>query len=160
MELIKFILNHEEVEIMIDPGTLLIDVLRDHFQLTGVKSGCRSGDCGACTVILDGNTVNSCLVPMGKVANRAVLTIEGLSTDGAPDVIQQAFMEQGSVQCGYCIPGMVLSAKALLDANPTPTKADIRTAISGNICRCTGYVKIEAAIEQAAQVLQKTGGRA
>ncbi len=154
MQTIRFTLNGEAVEVTTDPGTLLLDVLRDHFQLTGVKAGCRSGDCGACTVIFNGKTADSCLVPMGKVEGANILTVEGLSKDGRPDIIQQAFMDQGSVQCGYCIPGMVLSAKALLDANPSPDKADIRSAISGNICRCTGYVKIEAAIEQAARDLQ------
>lgn len=157
MQIIRFTLNGETVELGADPGAMLLDVLRDHFHLTGVKCGCRSGDCGACTVIMNGQTVNSCLVPMGKVEGAEVLTIEGLSRDGKPDPIQQAFMDQGSVQCGYCIPGMVLSAKALLDANPNPDKPAIRAAIAGNICRCTGYVKIEAAIEQAARDLQKQG---
>lgn len=159
MQIIRFTLNGEAVEVGVDPGAALLDVLRDHFHLTGVKCGCRSGDCGACTVIVNGHTVNSCLVPMGKVEGAEVLTVEGLSKNGQPDVIQQAFMDQGSVQCGYCIPGMVLSAKALLDANPDPDKDDIRAAIAGNICRCTGYVKIEAAIEQAARELRQQGER-
>ena len=157
MQIIRFTLNGEAVELGVDPGATLLDVLREHFHLTGVKCGCRSGDCGACTVIMNGSTVNSCLVPMGKVEGAEVLTVEGLSKDGKPDVIQQAFMDQCSVQCGYCIPGMVMSAKALLDANPNPDRQDIRAAIAGNICRCTGYVKIEAAIEQAARELRKQG---
>ena len=158
MQIIRFTLNGEAVEVGTDPGALLLDVLRDHFHLTGVKCGCRSGDCGACTVIMDGKTVDSCMVPMGKVEGCSILTVEGLSADGRPDPIQQAFIDQGSVQCGYCIPGMVLSAKALLDVNPSPDKEAIRSAIAGNICRCTGYVKIEAAIEQAARDLQGMGG--
>ncbi len=157
MQIIRFTLNDEPVEVGIDPGASLLDVLREHFHLTGVKAGCRSGDCGACTVIMNGKTADSCLVPMGKVEGASILTIEGLSRNGRPDIIQQAFIDQGSVQCGYCIPGMVLSAKALLDANPDPDKAAIRSAISGNICRCTGYVKIEAAIEQAARELRNRG---
>ena len=159
MKEIKFILNDEEVQIYVDPTTPLVDIIRNHFQLTGTKVGCKSGDCGACTVLLDGVSVNSCLVPIAKVENKKVTTIEGISKDGNPSIIQQAFIDQGSVQCGYCIPGMVLSSKALLDKNTSPTKDEIKEAIAGNICRCTGYVKIEAAIEQAASELRKQEGK-
>lgn len=157
MKEIQFTLNEEKVKVVADPATPLVDLLRNHFQLTGTKIGCKKGDCGACTVIMDGKSVNSCLIPIGKVEGKEIITIEGVSKDGKPDTIQQAFIDQGSVQCGYCIPGMVLSAKALLDVNTSPTKDEIKTAIAGNICRCTGYVKIEAAIEQAASELRKKG---
>lgn len=159
MQTIQFKLNNEDVEINIDPTTPLVDVIRDHFQLTGTKIGCKAGDCGACTVIMDGVAVNSCLVPVGKVEGKEITTIEGIAEDGKPSIIQQAFIDQGSVQCGYCIPGMVLSSKALLDKNISPSKEEIKEAIAGNICRCTGYVKIEAAIEQAASELRKQEGK-
>ncbi len=157
MKEIQFTLNGEIVSVVAAVTTPLVDILRDTFMLTGTKIGCKAGDCGACTVIMDKQAVNSCLIPMGKVEGREITTIEGLSKDGKPDLIQQAYIDQGSVQCGYCIPGMVLSTKALLDANTSPTKEEIKEAISGNICRCTGYVKIEAAIEQAAAELRKQG---
>lgn len=158
MHIIEFILNGEKVQVPTNPLATLVDVLREHFQLTGTKIGCKEGDCGACTVLMNGQAVNSCLVPMGKVAGKEIITIEGVSKNGKPSELQQAFIDQGSVQCGYCIPGMVLSAKALLDTNTSPTRDEIKEAIAGNICRCTGYVKIEAAIEQAASVLRKKGG--
>ncbi len=157
MKEIQFILNDENVSVVADASTPLANILREEFELTGTKVGCKAGDCGACTVIMDGVSVNSCLIPIGKVAGKKIVTIEGVSKDGKPDVIQQAYIDQGSVQCGYCIPGMVLSTKALLDVNTSPTKEEIKEAISGNICRCTGYVKIEAAIEQAAATLREQG---
>lgn len=159
MKEIQFILNDEEVQVFADPTTPLVDIIRDRFQLTGTKIGCKSGDCGACTVLMDGVAVNSCLIPIAKVENKKITTIEGIAKDGKPSIIQQAFIDQGSVQCGYCIPGMVLSSKALLDTNTSPSKSEIKEAIAGNICRCTGYIKIEAAIEQAANELRQEEGK-
>jgi carbon-monoxide dehydrogenase small subunit len=132
----------------------LLQFLRESLRLTGVKDGCAEGDCGACTVILNGRAVKSCLVLAAQADGADVLTIEGLTgPEGALHPIQQAFMEMGAVQCGYCTPGMVMTAKALLDVNPTPTREEIRVAISGNLCRCTGYSKIVSAIELAARRL-------
>jgi carbon-monoxide dehydrogenase small subunit len=136
-------------------STTLLDLLRDGFRLTGTKLGCGEGDCGACTVILNGQPVDSCLVLAVQADGGSVVTIEGLAgADGRPHPIQEAFVEAGAVQCGYCIPGMVMSAKALLDANPQPTRDEIRVALSGNLCRCTGYAKIITAVELAAQRLE------
>ncbi len=125
---------------------LLVDVLRDHLGLTGTKKGCGKGDCGACTVLMDTLPVNSCLVLAVQADGREVLTIEGLGEKGLHPV-QKAFVEKGAVQCGYCTPGMVLSAKALLESNPMPSDEEIRRAISGNLCRCTGYIQIVEAIK-------------
>ncbi|MBI4267338.1 MAG: (2Fe-2S)-binding protein, partial [Chloroflexi bacterium] len=124
----------------------LLEVIRDKFQLTGTKESCSLGDCGACTVILDGKAVNSCLVLAVAARGKEVLTIEGLRNEAGLHPIQKAFIEHGAVQCGFCTPGMILSAKALLDENPTPTENEVREAIAGNLCRCTGYVKIIEAI--------------
>jgi carbon-monoxide dehydrogenase small subunit len=129
----------------------LLQFLREILRLTGVKDGCAEGDCGACTVIFNGRAVKSCLVLAAQADGAEVLTIEGLNgPDGELHPIQKAFMEMGAVQCGYCTPGMIMTAKALLDANPRPTRGEIRVAISGNLCRCTGYSKIVSAIELAA----------
>jgi carbon-monoxide dehydrogenase small subunit len=127
-----------------------VELLREHLGLTGTKVGCGHGECGACTVLLDGEPVNSCLVFAAQCEGRDVLTIEGLSKDGTLDRIQDAFVEAGAVQCGYCTPGMIMSAYALLASNPTPSRAEIEEAVSGNLCRCTGYVKIVDAVELAA----------
>lgn len=154
-KVISFLLNGETVEVYADPGEMLVDVLRDKLHLTGTKVGCKAGDCGACTIIMDGQAVNSCMVPLGKAQGANILTIEGVAAkDDALHPVQQAFIDEGAVQCGYCIPGMVMSAKALLDQNNDPTHDEIREAMSGNICRCTGYVKIEAAIKSAAKVMK------
>lgn len=150
---LAFTLNGRPVAVEIAPMETLLDVLRDRLGLTGTKKGCGKGECGACTVILDGKAVNSCLVPAARVEGRSVLTIEGLASNGRLHPIQQAFIDAGAVQCGFCTPGMIMSAKALLDANPHPTKEEIREALAGNICRCTGYVKIEQAVELAARAL-------
>jgi len=127
----------------------LLSLLRERLGLTGTKEGCGRGECGACTVILDGEPVNACLVFAAQCDGRDVLTIEGLSESGEIDRIQRAFVETGAVQCGFCTPGMIMSAHALLASNPRPTRDEIREAISGNLCRCTGYVKIVDAIERA-----------
>ena len=135
----------------VEPEERLLDVLRNRLQLTGTKEGCGEGECGACTVILDGATVNACLVLAVQAAGHAVTTIEGVGNRYAPHPVQRAFVEEGAIQCGFCTPGMVLSAKALLDRNPKPSQAEIATAMSGNLCRCTGYDKILRAVKRAAQ---------
>jgi len=143
-------LNGEELSIQIRADALLLDVLRDQLGLMGTKEACGQGECGACTVLLDGQPVTSCLVPALKAQGREVLTVEGLASGGELHPLQKAFIEHGAVQCGYCTPGMLMSAKALLDRNPHPTEEEVKEAISGNICRCTGYVKIVEAIKAAA----------
>jgi carbon-monoxide dehydrogenase small subunit len=135
----------------VQPWWTLLEVLRNQLGLIGVKEGCGAGDCGACTVLLDGQAVNSCLVLAVRAAGHEITTIEGLTRDGRLHPIQQAFVEEGAVQCGFCTPGMVLAAKALLDENPRPSEHEIRVAIAGNLCRCTGYVKIVSAIRLAAE---------
>jgi carbon-monoxide dehydrogenase small subunit len=148
-----FQLNGREVAVTVPPETLLVDLLREVLGLKGTKIGCREGECGACTVLLDGNPVNSCILPALKVGGRSVITIEGLGgEDGSLAPLQQAFIDQGAVQCGYCTPGMILNAKALLDQTPRPDETEIRKAISGVLCRCTGYHKIVKAIQTAAEV--------
>jgi aerobic-type carbon monoxide dehydrogenase small subunit (CoxS/CutS family) len=146
---IKLKVNGELIVRDIDPSIRLIDFLRDELDLTGTKEGCGKGECGACTVLLDGKAVDSCLVLIGQCQDREVITVEGLARDGELDPLQKAFVEEGAVQCGYCTPGMLMSAKGLLLNNPKPTEAEIRRAISGNLCRCTGYVKIVKAIQAA-----------
>lgn len=153
---IRFVLNGERIEIETDPSRTLLDVLRNDFGLTGTKSGCGEGDCGVCTVLLDGKAVNSCLTLIGKVEGREVTTIEGLAKNGKLHPLQEAFVEYGAIQCGFCSPGMILSAKALLDENPSPSEDEIREAIAGNLCRCTGYTKIVEAIEAAARRYRRT----
>lgn len=142
-------LNGEPMTVEVEPSDLLVDVLRDKLGLTGTKIGCSEGECGACTVIMDGQAVLSCLLPAMKAHGREVVTIEGLGRDGELHPLQQAFIEKGAVQCGYCIPGMIMSAKALLDENPQPDAEEIEEAIAGNLCRCTGYLQIVEAIEAA-----------
>jgi carbon-monoxide dehydrogenase small subunit len=139
-------LNGEEVTVQVKPSATLVEVLRDQLELTGTKVACGEGECGACTVLLDGVPVNSCLVPALKAQGREVMTVEGLAPLGELHPLQKAFVEHGAVQCGYCTPGMLMSAKAFLDHNPNPTEDEVRLAISGNLCRCTGYAKIVEAI--------------
>jgi carbon-monoxide dehydrogenase small subunit len=153
-ETLKFTLNGEAIEVYTDPAASLLSLLRDQLGLTGTKAGCGQGECGACTVLLDGQAVNSCLIPAGKVAGAEVVTIEALSLDGKPDFVQESFVEKGAVQCGFCTPGMVMSAHALLKHNPDPGVSEIKTAISGNLCRCTGYIQIEEAIMLASEKLK------
>jgi aerobic-type carbon monoxide dehydrogenase small subunit (CoxS/CutS family) len=149
MEALTMTLNGEVVSIQIQPDALLVDVLRDELGLMGTKEACGQGECGACTVLLDGQPVTSCLVPAIKAQGREVQTVEGLASGGELHPLQKAFIKHGAVQCGYCTPGMLMSAKALLDRNPHPTEEEIKVAISGNLCRCTGYVKIVEAIKAA-----------
>ena len=139
----------------IQEDDMLLDVLREELHLTGVKKGCGKGECGACTVILDGKAVNSCMIPAAKAEGCRIETIEGLSKNGVLHPLQRAFLDCGAIQCGFCTPGMILSAKALLDRTLTPPEAELREAISGNICRCTGYVKIREAILEAARQLRE-----
>jgi carbon-monoxide dehydrogenase small subunit len=144
-------LNGQEVTLEIEPSDLLAYVLRDRLGLTGTKIGCDEGECGACTVILDGQAVDSCLVPAMKADGCEVVTVEGLAKGGELDPLQQAFIDQGAVQCGYCTPGLLMSARALLDENPHPSEQEVKDAIAGNLCRCTGYLKIVEAIKEAAR---------
>ena len=153
--LLTMTVNGETVEVAVEPSTILIDVLRDELGLIGVKEACGRGECGACTVILDGKAVTSCIIPAMKAMDKEVLTIEGLDNGGKLHPVQEAFVERGAIQCGFCTPGMVLSAKVLLDNNPNPTEQEVRVALSGNLCRCTGYVKIVDAVLAAAQRMQK-----
>jgi aerobic carbon-monoxide dehydrogenase small subunit len=147
---IKITVNKQEYELAVEPNLTLLDLLRNTMGLTGTKRGCDEGDCGACTVLLDGKPVSSCLVLAVQVNGKDILTIEGvgMENNGAGlHPLQKAFVENGAIQCGFCTPGMILSAKALLDRNPHPNEKEIKTAISGNLCRCTGYQKIVEAIE-------------
>jgi len=149
-QIIKFSLNGESVELEVEPHLTLLQLLRDRLELTGTKEGCGMGECGACTVLIDGKTVNSCILPAMEVDGKSVTTIEGLTdAQGNLHPIQKAFIEYGAVQCGFCSPGMVLSAKALLEENPKPTEEEIRHGIAGNLCRCTGYLQIVQAIKAA-----------
>ncbi len=138
----------------VPPETTLLVLLRDHLALTGAKLGCDVGDCGACTVLIDGKAVNACLMLAGQAAGRDVLTIEGLASREQLHPLQQAFEERASLQCGFCGPGVILSAKALLDENPHPSTAEIRDALAGNLCRCTGYTKMIEAVEDAARIMR------
>lgn len=144
-------INGEDHELYTDPHRTLLEVVRDSIGLTGTKEGCGTGDCGACTVLLDGKPVNSCLVLIPEADGHEVTTIEGVATEGRLHPVQQAFVSESGLQCGICTPGMVLSAVALLRRNPEPTEEEIRYAIAGNLCRCTGYDKIVRAIEVAAE---------
>jgi carbon-monoxide dehydrogenase small subunit len=147
---ISFNLNGETVEVEIEPHLTLLQLLRDRLEMTGTKEGCGMGECGACTVLIDGKAVNSCIFPALEVEGKSVTTIEGLTdVQGNLHSIQKAFIEYGAIQCGFCTPGMVLSAKALLDENPKPTEEEIRNAIAGNLCRCTGYLQIIKAIKES-----------
>ena len=138
--------NGEPREAYVEPGWTLLRVLREDLGLTGAKHGCGNGECGACTVIMDGKAVPSCLVPALNAEGKEIETIEGLRQGGEMHPLQRAFIEHGAVQCGFCTPGMIMSAKALLDENPSPTEDEVREALQGNLCRCTGYKKIVEAV--------------
>jgi len=151
---IELTINGSAYDVVISPQDLLIDVLRQKLDLTGTKKGCGQGDCGTCTVLIDGRRALACLTLAIACEGRRILTIEGMEKNGVLHPIQQAFIDKGAIQCGYCTPGMVLSAKALLDEHPAPTEHEIKLGISGNLCRCTGYVKIVEAVRDAAGRLQ------
>ena len=151
---IELDINGTAHDVVISPQDLLIDVLRQKLDLTGTKKGCGQGDCGTCTVLIDGRRALACLTLAIACEGRRILTIEGMEQHGVLHPIQQAFIDKGAVQCGYCTPGMVMSAKALLDENPNPSEHEIKLGISGNLCRCTGYVKIVDAVRDAAGRLQ------
>jgi carbon-monoxide dehydrogenase small subunit len=152
---IEFKVNGDPVNVEVRPHWPLLKVLRDELELMGVKQGCGEGECGACTVLINGAPVNSCIYPVMEVEGKEVLTIEGLAERGRLHPIQQAFLEKAGVQCGFCTPGMIMSAKALLDDNPNPSEDEIRHALAGNMCRCTGYVQIVESIQHAATLLAK-----
>jgi carbon-monoxide dehydrogenase small subunit len=145
--------NGEPYELEIEPHRTLLEVVRDDLRLTGAKEGCGTGDCGACSMIVNGRLITSCLLLAAEADGANVLTIEGLASDGKLHPIQQAFLDHGAVQCGFCIPGVILAAKCLLDTNPNPSEEEIRRAIAGNLCRCTGYTKIVRAITATAEGL-------
>ncbi|HEY2962876.1 MAG TPA: (2Fe-2S)-binding protein [Pyrinomonadaceae bacterium] len=148
---IEFKVNGESHKLDVFPMSRLLDVLREELRLTGTKEGCGEGECGACTVILDGQIVNSCLVPVAQADGAEITTIEGVADGEQLHAVQQAFIEHGGAQCGICTPGMILAAVDLLERNPQPTEADIRNGLAGNLCRCTGYIKIFESVVRACQ---------
>lgn len=151
MVMINFILNDKKVTAEVKPNTRLIDLLRETFHLTGTKESCGQGECGACTVLADGKAVHSCLMLASQADGCAIVTIEGLEKSGELDALQNAFLSAGAIQCGYCTPGMIMAAKGLLLQNPKPTIEEIKEAMAGNICRCTGYKKIQDAVRIASE---------
>ncbi len=151
MSELKFTLNDESVCIDIEDNARLLDVIRDTLGLTGTKEGCGVGECGACTVIIDGDAVDSCLMPAMRVMGKRVITVEGLSKDGRLHKLQQAVLDHHALQCGFCTPGFLMSAKALLDKNPHPTREEVKIALAGNLCRCTGYEQMIQAVLDAAE---------
>ena len=156
--IIEFTLNGEKYKKNADPGKRLVDFLREDMGLTGTKEGCGEGECGACTVMLDGRAVHSCLVLAGQINGKRLLTVEGLARGGELSPLQKAFIEHGAIQCGYCTPGMLMSSAALLAENPSPTEDEVRTALAGNICRCGDYSAIIDAVLDAAERYRKEGG--
>lgn len=150
-----FVLNGKTVSVRTEPNATLLDVLREELRITSVKKGCDVGECGACTVLLDGKPVNSCLILIPKVEGRSILTVEGLVRNGELHPLQESFIEEFAFQCGYCTPGVLLTAKALLDLKPSPTIEEIKEALAGNICRCGAYQQIINAILKASKKLRK-----
>jgi len=155
MRIIHFKLNGENVEALIQDNLTMLDFLRKNMKLTGTKKGCEEGECGACTILLNGKPVDSCLMLAAEADGQEIMTIEGVMQNGKLHPVQQEFIDKWALQCGFCTPGMIMSALALLSTNPRPTEYEIRDAIAGNLCRCTGYAKIVEAIGSAAEVLQK-----
>lgn len=153
--LIRFTLNGKKTQVDCASDRRVVDILREDFGLTGTKEGCGSGECGACTILVDDQNRLSCLMLAAQLEGRTITTIEGLAGESRPHPIQEAFAKHGAVQCGYCTPGMVLAASALLRRNPDPTREQIREALSGNLCRCTGYQKIVDAVESAARAMNQ-----
>jgi len=154
---IRFVLNGKKTEILVDPANTLLWVLRNRFDLTGTKYGCGMGFCGACTVIIDNEAVRSCSLPVGDVAGKNVITIEGLAIDGKLHPVQQAFVDNDALQCGYCTPGMIMNAVILLKKNPSPTRQDIIKGMEDNLCRCGAHLRIIKAVETAANEMK--GGK-
>lgn len=154
---VKFIVNGRSYEIPIEPQMTLVEVLRDKLDITGTKISCGAGECGACTVLIEGKPVLSCLTLAITAREKNILTIEGLAKGNDLHPIQKAFIDNGSIQCGFCTPGMILTAKTLLDENPNPTRGEVKKALAGNLCRCTGYVKIVDAVLVAAEEMRKGG---
>ena len=153
----SFNLNGEDIQVLAEPNRTLLDLLRDDLGLTGTKKGCEAGECGACTVMLDGRPVNSCITLVAEVEGCKVITVEGVARDGQLTPLQKQFIDKWAFQCGYCTAGMIMSAKALLERNPHPTEQEIREAIEGNLCRCTGYVKIVEAIQAVSAEMDAMG---
>jgi aerobic carbon-monoxide dehydrogenase small subunit len=148
--------NGEPYDLLVEPRHTLLKVLRDDLGLTGTKKGCDTGDCGACTVLMNGKPINSCLALAMEANGKEITTIEGLASGDDLHPLQEAFIQAGAIQCGYCTPGMILTAKALLDENAAPSEEEVKRAISGNLCRCTGYVKIVQAIQAAARIINSS----
>ncbi|MFK5951697.1 MAG: (2Fe-2S)-binding protein [Desulfobacterium sp.] len=146
---LDFVVNTKKYSLEINPDIRLLDILRDHLNLTGTKEGCSEGECGACTVMMNGKTVNSCLVMASQINGKDIQTIEGLQKDGKMDLLQEKFVEHGAIQCGFCTSGMIMSSKALLKENPNPDDESIKRGIEGNLCRCSGYVQILNAVKDA-----------
>lgn len=159
METYRLIVNNRIFEVQAKPNATLLSVLREQLDLTGAKCGCGTGDCGACTVLIDGEAVRSCVVPVKNAVGKRIVTIEGLARGSELHPIQRAFVERGAIQCGFCTPGMILAAKALLDRNLNPTEGEIREAIRPNLCRCTGYARIVDAVLYAAELLREEANR-
>jgi carbon-monoxide dehydrogenase small subunit len=155
---VRMKVNGNWVEAETRPDRILLDFIREDLGLTGTKKGCEEGECGACTILMNGKAVASCLIPALKADGAEILTVEGMGKKDRLHPLQQAFLEEGAVQCGYCTPGMLVSAKALLDENPEPTVEEVKEAISGNLCRCTGYTKIVRAIQVASGKMRKERG--
>ncbi|MCH7594139.1 MAG: (2Fe-2S)-binding protein [Chloroflexi bacterium] len=154
MKHISMTVNGDQHELLVEPGWTLLETLRDHLRLTGTKEGCSNGNCGACTVMINGRTANSCLVFAAEMDGNEITTIEGIATQGKLNPVQEAFIKDGALQCGFCTPGFIISATALLQRNPDPSEEEIRTRLAGNLCRCTGYDKIIMAVEDAAAMLR------
>ncbi|MDP2647507.1 MAG: (2Fe-2S)-binding protein [Desulfobacterales bacterium] len=154
MKKIKFVINGQPCELKVYPWATLLEMIREDLQLIGTKEGCGQGECGSCTVIMDGKTINSCLVPAVEADGKEITTIEGLARGDKLHPVQEAFVENAGMQCGFCTPGMIMSAKALLDRNPAPSDEEIRAGIAGNFCRCTGYTKIIESIRAAAALME------
>ena len=156
-EIATFVVNGKPHEVIIEPNTTLIEVLRDKLGLTGTKHSCSTGICGACTVLIEGKPVCSCLILAVTARNKEIVTVEGLADGNRLHPLQESFIGQGAIQCGFCTPGMLLSAKALLDKNPDPTREEVQLALSGNLCRCTGYIKIVDAVLAGARKMREGG---
>ncbi|PLX43229.1 MAG: (2Fe-2S)-binding protein [Deltaproteobacteria bacterium] len=156
-KIITLNINGDDYDLAIKPTDFLVDIVRDTVGLTGTKKGCNIGDCGACTVLVDGKPILSCLTLAMSVVGKKVKTIEGVANGPELDTVQKAFIDKGAIQCGFCTPGMILSTTALLERNPSPTEEEIKHGLAGNICRCTGYVKIIDAVKHAAEVKTKEG---